>query len=119
MQENREESERLNSRMSSAFKKFNNVENGWINCNGRYGWTKGTWGFKFVTDKFSQPYDSPPFVFTSLRSWGIKTDKEWVGVQTDVQFVNTTHVTIGCWKGEDMADIRWMYVNWISFPQNL
>ena len=122
VQANKEESERINSRMSSAFEKLNNVEHGYVECNKQNpygGWTKGTYGFKTVTAEFSQPYDSPPIIFTSVRSWAFKTDAEFVGVQVGASFVNTTHVTIGCWKGEKMAAIWWMYINWISFPQNL
>ena len=121
VQANKRANEWLNSTMSIELQKVSHVEQGYIDCGGRSGWSlgDGTYGSKYRTSKFSRPYASTPLVFTSLRQWMMKTDKSYVGIYTSVSSVNTTHVTVRCYTPGYDGEIHSMWVNWISLPHDV
>ena len=96
--------------------KLNHVEKGHLNCGGATGWSKGSWGYKYLSSEFFRSYTKPPLVFTSVREWKARTDKPYIRIANWVNEVNTTHVTLGCHRGSNEGDLSYLYVNWISFP---
>ena len=105
----------LNSTMSSALHKLNHVETGSLKCTTSTSWRRDA---KYVTVEFTRQYTSPPVVFTSVKWWIAKTNKDLVMIGTSVT-VNTTHLTVACHKSSYDGEISAMEVNWISLPSDV
>ena len=96
------------------------IDTGYVSCSRSGGWSRGSYGFKLVEDQFKVNYTQTPVAFSSLRQWeqvGGGSPSNKLGFGAYVHSVNTTHITVGCYKGREVSDLVEVRVNWITFPQ--
>jgi len=101
---------------------LDHIEAGNVVCSPSSEWNetiKG-WPDKYITKQFSRPFTSEPATFSSIRDWatynhGPDTNSHRIGAY--VSQVNTTHITVRCYKAYTDSPIFSFYVNWIAMAQ--
>ena len=97
--------------------KKGHIEKGFAECGSSGKWSSENpdWPKMLITIPFSRPYASPPETISSIRDYGTVTKGDYIRIGAFVSQVNTTHITVKCYKHRDDNYIFSFSVNWIAF----
>ena len=99
---------------------LDHIETGLVVCSNSDEWTEDIagWPNKFITKQFSRPFTSEPATFSSIRDWATPNiDAKYHRIGAYVSQVNTTHITVRCYKNVIDSLVYSFYINWMAMAQ--